>query len=196
MFRCIAMESGPKSSRPSSSPGISSRSVSIISHHRPPELIAVRTKPDSGIPCDLLLLRGTAIVNEAMLSGESTPLLKESIELREGEDRLDMNGADRNSILFSGTKALQVESTGHKEGGIKSEFRRAEPRERRLTHSARRWLPRRGTPHGLWYDPGTARAHNDLFARARVCKQFRELFVYRFLAHFRHCRLGLCLDQG
>lgn len=80
----------------------------------------VRTKPDSGIPCDLLLLRGTAIVNEAMLSGESTPLLKESIELREGEDRLDMNGTDRNSILFSGTKALQVEQPG--EGGLQSKL--------------------------------------------------------------------------
>jgi cation-transporting ATPase 13A1 len=67
-----------------------------------------RTKPDSGIPCDLLLLRGTCIVNEAMLSGESTPLLKESIELREGSDRLDMNGSDRNNVMFSGTKALQV----------------------------------------------------------------------------------------
>jgi cation-transporting ATPase 13A1 len=80
----------------------------------------VRTKPDSGIPCDLLLLRGTCIVNEAMLSGESTPLLKESVELREGADKLDMNGADRNSVLFSGTKALQVEKAG--EGGITSEL--------------------------------------------------------------------------
>lgn len=82
------------------------------------ELTTVRTKPDSGIPCDLLLLRGTCIVNEAMLSGESTPLLKESIELREGTDKLDMNGADRNNVLFSGTKALQVEAAG--EGGMKS----------------------------------------------------------------------------
>lgn len=55
-----------------------------------------------------------------MLSGESTPLLKESIELREGSDRLDMNGADRNSVLFSGTKALQVEKAG--DGGLTSEF--------------------------------------------------------------------------
>jgi cation-transporting ATPase 13A1 len=55
-----------------------------------------------------------------MLSGESTPLLKESVELREGSDRLDMNGADRNSVLFSGTKALQVEKAG--DGGIKSEL--------------------------------------------------------------------------
>jgi cation-transporting ATPase 13A1 len=72
--------------------------------------LIARTKPDSGIPCDMLLLRGTCIVNEAMLSGESTPLLKESVELREGSDRLDMNGSDRNNVVFSGTKALQVTS--------------------------------------------------------------------------------------
>ncbi|KAJ9121558.1 hypothetical protein QFC22_002177 [Naganishia vaughanmartiniae] len=77
----------------------------------PGDLVSItRTKPDSGIPCDMLLLRGTCIVNEAMLSGESTPLLKESVELREGTDRLDMNGSDRNNVVFSGTKALQVTS--------------------------------------------------------------------------------------
>ncbi len=43
-----------------------------------------------------------------MLSGESTPLLKESVQLRDGKDILDINGADRNSVLFSGTKAIQV----------------------------------------------------------------------------------------
>ncbi|GAA5826152.1 hypothetical protein JCM11251_007183 [Rhodosporidiobolus azoricus] len=68
----------------------------------------VRTKEDSGIPCDLLLLRGSCIVNEAMLSGESTPLLKESVELRPGTDTLDIDGVDRNSVLFGGTKVLQA----------------------------------------------------------------------------------------
>ena len=58
-----------------------------------------------------------------MLSGESTPLLKESVELREGTDKLDMNGADRNSVLFYGTKALQVEKAG--DGGMTSERIRA-----------------------------------------------------------------------
>jgi cation-transporting ATPase 13A1 len=43
-----------------------------------------------------------------MLSGESTPLLKESVELRSGDDRLDFLGNDRNSCLFGGTKILQV----------------------------------------------------------------------------------------
>ncbi|KDN43683.1 putative SPF1-P-type ATPase [Tilletiaria anomala UBC 951] len=68
----------------------------------------VRSKEDSATPCDLLLLSGSAIVNEAMLSGESTPLLKESIELRDGSDKLDINGADRNNVVFGGTKVLQT----------------------------------------------------------------------------------------
>jgi len=46
-----------------------------------------------------------------MLSGESTPLLKESIALRPSTDVLDLNGADRNSILFGGTKVLQASAT-------------------------------------------------------------------------------------
>ena len=68
----------------------------------------VRSKEDSATPCDLLLLSGTTIVNEAMLSGESTPLLKESIELREAADKLDINGVDRNNVVFGGTKVLQT----------------------------------------------------------------------------------------
>lgn len=43
-----------------------------------------------------------------MLSGESTPLLKESVELRPGADVLDIDGVDRNSVLFGGTKVLQA----------------------------------------------------------------------------------------
>lgn len=69
------------------------------------------------------MLHGSAIVNEAMLSGESTPLLKESIDLRDGSDRLDMNGTDRNNVLFSGTKALQV-TAGKGANGLEGEFER------------------------------------------------------------------------
>jgi cation-transporting ATPase 13A1 len=72
----------------------------------------VRSKEDSALPCDLLLLRGSCIVNEAMLSGESTPLLKESIELRPGADQLDIASADRNNVLFGGTKGLQTKPEG------------------------------------------------------------------------------------
>jgi cation-transporting ATPase 13A1 len=75
----------------------------------------VRTSDDSGIPCDLLLLRGSCIVNEAMLSGESTPLLKESIELRTPSETLDIDGVDRNSVLFGGTKVLQSTTSAQKD---------------------------------------------------------------------------------
>jgi manganese-transporting P-type ATPase len=71
-----------------------------------------RPTGDQAIPADLLLLQGTVIVNEAMLSGESTPLLKESIELQDPKVKLsiDDGGIHKNSVLFSGTKALQVTS--------------------------------------------------------------------------------------
>lgn len=43
-----------------------------------------------------------------MLSGESTPLLKESIQLLEPTENLDVDGAHKNAVLFSGTKILQA----------------------------------------------------------------------------------------
>ncbi|KAK4243101.1 hypothetical protein C7999DRAFT_36582 [Corynascus novoguineensis] len=75
----------------------------------PGDLVSVtRTKEDSGVACDMLLVEGTAIVNEAMLSGESTPLLKESIQLRPGDAPIDIDGLDKNSFLWGGTKVLQI----------------------------------------------------------------------------------------
>lgn len=67
-----------------------------------------RTKDESAVPCDLVLLDGTAIMNEAMLSGESTPLLKESVKLRPAKDYFQPEGMDKNSLLHGGTVALQV----------------------------------------------------------------------------------------
>lgn len=76
----------------------------------PGDLISVgRTKEDSGVACDMLLVEGSAIVNEAMLSGESTPVLKDSIQLRPAEARLEPDGLDKNALLWGGTKVLQVQ---------------------------------------------------------------------------------------
>ncbi|PHH59944.1 hypothetical protein CDD81_2343 [Ophiocordyceps australis] len=78
-------------------------------HLLPGDLVSVsRTKEDGGVACDMLLVEGTAIVNEAMLSGESTPLLKDSIQLRPAEALLDPDGLDKNAFLWGGTKVLQV----------------------------------------------------------------------------------------
>lgn len=76
------------------------------------EYHAVRTRDEASVPADLLLLRGTCIVNEAMLSGESTPLLKENIELREKDERLEVDGTTKGAILFGGTKVLQATAGG------------------------------------------------------------------------------------
>ncbi|KAI4693981.1 uncharacterized protein J4E84_002560 [Alternaria hordeiaustralica] len=80
---------------------------------------AGRTKEDSGVACDMLLLEGSAIVNEAMLSGESTPVLKESVQLRPGDARIEPEGLDKNSFLWGGTKVLQVShgSDAEEDGG-------------------------------------------------------------------------------
>ncbi|ORY07354.1 hypothetical protein K493DRAFT_310267 [Basidiobolus meristosporus CBS 931.73] len=68
----------------------------------------IRSTEETAVPCDMILVDGSCIVNEAMLSGESTPLLKESIALRSPEDVLDMELTDKNHMLFGGTKILQV----------------------------------------------------------------------------------------
>ncbi|KAG0129654.1 hypothetical protein HOY82DRAFT_579618 [Tuber indicum] len=75
----------------------------------PGDLVSVgRTKEDSGVACDMILISGTAIVNEAMLSGESTPLLKDSIALRPSYSEIDIEGTDKNAIVHGGTKVLQI----------------------------------------------------------------------------------------
>lgn len=76
----------------------------------PGDLVSVgRTKEDSGVACDMILVEGSAIVNEAMLSGESTPVLKDSIQLRPADARLEPEGLDKNALLWGGTKVLQVQ---------------------------------------------------------------------------------------
>jgi len=75
----------------------------------PGDLASVdRTAEDSGVACDMLLIEGRTIVNEAMLSGESTPVLKESVQLRPGDATIEPEGLDKNAFLYGGTKVLQV----------------------------------------------------------------------------------------
>ena len=45
------------------------------------------------VPCDLLILSGSAVVNESILTGESQPLVKESIACKDDpEEILDIKG--------------------------------------------------------------------------------------------------------
>ena len=38
-----------------------------------------KNKKKQTVPCDLLIISGSAVVNESILTGESQPLVKESI---------------------------------------------------------------------------------------------------------------------
>lgn len=60
------------------------------------------------LPCDALILRGGAIVNEAMLTGESLPQMKRAIDF-EDEDlnmKLDYKIRHKNNVLYAGTSVL------------------------------------------------------------------------------------------
>jgi P-type ATPase of unknown pump specificity (type V) len=80
------------------------------------------TEGGTHVPCDLLLLKGRAVLNEAMLTGESVPQLKESIHVMEsaldsingfGEPVLDMEDAVyKRAILFGGTLMMNHSGEG------------------------------------------------------------------------------------
>jgi cation-transporting ATPase 13A1 len=77
----------------------------------PGDIISVirHSNKDEIVPCDCLLLQGSAIVNEAALTGESVPQLKENIVL-DADTRvkpLDMKLTDKAHILYGGTRMLQ-----------------------------------------------------------------------------------------
>jgi cation-transporting ATPase 13A2 len=61
--------------------------------------------PETGLwlPCDCLVLQGTVIVNESMLTGESIPLIKAHI----GNGIDGFNKQERKHILYAGTKIIQ-----------------------------------------------------------------------------------------
>ncbi|KAG9156521.1 hypothetical protein Leryth_006508 [Lithospermum erythrorhizon] len=61
---------------------------------------------DKSVPGDMLLIAGSAIVNEAILTGESTPQWKVSISSRGTEEKLSAR-RDKTHVLFGGTKILQ-----------------------------------------------------------------------------------------
>ena len=78
------------------------------------------------VPADALLLAGTCIVDESVLTGESTPQWKAPVEVTDGAVALQEDGQERRlsikrdkaHVLFSGTKLLQ--HTGDKEAHVKT----------------------------------------------------------------------------
>ena len=69
--------------------------------------------PDDGMamPCDCVLLSGSVIINEAMLTGESTPIIKSHLpNIKQNFDEEN----DAKFFLFAGTKIVQKRSENKK----------------------------------------------------------------------------------
>jgi len=59
------------------------------------------------VPCDLIILSGSAVVNEATLTGESVPQMKDALKVDAHEKKsLNVDGAHRVHTLFSGTSVV------------------------------------------------------------------------------------------
>jgi cation-transporting ATPase 13A1 len=81
------------------------------------------------VPADLLLLKGSAVVNEASLTGESVPQVKDGLSEVTGED-LSMKIGHKTHVLYAGTKMLlckgvevveaEEESSDEEDGNIVS----------------------------------------------------------------------------
>jgi manganese-transporting P-type ATPase len=84
----------------------------------PGDVLSVPRSSDAEdvVPCDVLILAGTAVVNEAMLTGESVPMMKEA--LPEQLDAADVNRplamktVDKNQVIFGGTRVLTHTPSG------------------------------------------------------------------------------------
>lgn len=70
---------------------------------------------DNMVPCDCLLLDGSAVMNEATLTGESVPQMKEAIgskmSAQDLAESLDMKSSHKVHVLFGGTTIMQSDST-------------------------------------------------------------------------------------
>ena len=83
-------------------------------HHTKESKIKIEDDGGDIVPADVLLLRGSTVVNEASLTGESVPQMKEGVVLDENDDeenRLDMKNRHKMNVAYAGTKMLQCKGS-------------------------------------------------------------------------------------
>jgi cation-transporting ATPase 13A2 len=68
----------------------------------------IEVEEDTILTCDAILISGQCLVDEAMLTGESVPVIKTALPLNSNPDKYYNREHDKSSTLFSGTHVLQV----------------------------------------------------------------------------------------
>ena len=91
----------------------------------PGDLVSIRMRDESGgdvVPCDCLVLHGSAVMNEASLTGESVPQMKEAlvVEVADRDRPIDIKGSDKVHVLYGGTALIQVSAGAGEKGNSSS----------------------------------------------------------------------------
>ncbi|KAE8603791.1 hypothetical protein XENTR_v10014467 [Xenopus tropicalis] len=89
-------------------------SYDVESRQLVPGDIIVLTGKRFFLPCDCILLEGSCIVNEGMLTGESIPVTKTPLDRSESAKPWKIQSGEdyKRHVLFCGTEVIQATSTG------------------------------------------------------------------------------------